>query len=117
MAIKPDKKGKVTGTKKAEKITWSKSKDQAKALTVNAGAGNDKIYFAKSKYKNKLNGEAGNDTISQLASDVAGWISTNTGFTSVSDLLANGSEADITALFAEFDKANWTSVQNFPKIK
>ena len=47
MAIKPDKKGKVTGTKKAEKITWSTDKDWAKALTVNAGLGNDIINFAK----------------------------------------------------------------------
>ena len=38
--IKPNKKGVVTGTKKADKITWLSSKDWAKALTVNAGAGN-----------------------------------------------------------------------------
>ncbi len=61
-AIKP-KKGKVTGTKKNDKITWVSSKDWKKALTVNAGAGNDVINFKKSKYKNKLNGQAGNDTI------------------------------------------------------
>ena len=61
--IKPNKKGVVTGTKKADKITWISSKDWKKALTINAGAGNDKIDFKKSKYKNKLNGQVGNDTI------------------------------------------------------
>ena len=62
-SFKPDKKGKVKGTAKADKITWTTSKDWAKAITVNAGAGNDAIDFRKSKYKNKLFGEAGNDTI------------------------------------------------------
>ncbi len=62
MAIKP-KNGKVTGTSKKDKITWISSKDWKKALTVNAGGGNDVINFKKSKYKNKLNGQAGNDTI------------------------------------------------------
>ena len=41
MAIKPDSEGKVTGTKKADKITWLSSKDWKRALTVNAGAGNE----------------------------------------------------------------------------
>ena len=64
MAIKPNQKGVVTGTNTADKITWLSSKDWAKALTVNAKSGNDKIDFRKSKYKNnKLNGDAGNDTI------------------------------------------------------
>ena len=63
MALKPNKKGIITGTKKADKITWLSSKDWKKLLTVNANAGNDKIDFRKSKYKNRLNGAAGNDTI------------------------------------------------------
>ena len=63
MAIKPNKKGVVTGTKKKDKITWLSSKDWKRVLTVNAGAGNDVINFKKSKYKNKLNGDAGDDTI------------------------------------------------------
>ncbi len=62
MAIKP-KKNKVTGTKKADKITWLSTKDWKKALTVNAGKGNDVIDFRKSKYKNVLNGQRGKDTI------------------------------------------------------
>ena len=62
-SFKPDKKGKVKGTAKADKIIWTTSKDWAKAVTVNAGAGNDIINFQKSKYKNKLYGEAGNDSI------------------------------------------------------
>nr|MCR5505138.1 hypothetical protein [Elusimicrobiaceae bacterium] len=62
--FKPDKKGVVTGTKKADKITWLSSKDWKKALTVNGLAGNDVIDFKKSKYKkNKLNGGDGNDKI------------------------------------------------------
>ena len=63
MAVKPDKKGKVTGTKNADKITWVSSADWKKALTVNAGAGNDTVDFKKSTYSNTINGEAGNDTI------------------------------------------------------
>ena len=62
MAIKP-KGSKVTGTKKADKIAWSSSSAWKKALTVKAGAGNDVINFKKSKYKNNLYGEAGNDKI------------------------------------------------------
>ena len=54
---------KVTGTKKKDKITWVSSKLWKKTLTVNAGAGNDVVNFKKSKYKNKLYGEAGNDKI------------------------------------------------------
>ncbi len=57
------KNGKVTGTKKKDKITWVNSKAWKKTLTVNANSGNDIINFKKSKYKNKLNGQAGNDTI------------------------------------------------------
>ena len=63
MAFKPNSKGVVTGTKKNDKIVWANSKDWLRALTVNAGAGHDTIDFRKSKYKNKLNGSAGNDTI------------------------------------------------------
>lgn len=61
--FKPNKKGVVTGTARADKITWMTSKDWAKAITVNAGNGNDVINFRKSKYKNRLNGQNGNDTI------------------------------------------------------
>ena len=57
------KKNKVTGTKKKDKIVWQNKKAWKKALTVNAGKGNDTIDFKKSKYKNTLNGEAGNDVI------------------------------------------------------
>ena len=64
MAVKPSKKGVVTGTKKKDKIVWKSSKEWKKALTVNGLAGNDLIDFKKSKYKNnKLNGGDGNDTI------------------------------------------------------
>ena len=62
MAIKPKGK-KVTGTAKADKITWLNSKLWQKSLTVNGLGGNDVINFKKSKYKNKLNGGAGNDKI------------------------------------------------------
>ena len=62
MAIKPKGK-KVTGTKKADKIKWTNSDAWEKALTVKAGAGNDIINFKKSKYKNNLYGDAGNDKI------------------------------------------------------
>jgi hypothetical protein len=54
---------KVTGTKGKDKITWKNTDEWKKNLTVNALAGNDVINFKKSKYKNKLNGDAGNDTI------------------------------------------------------
>ena len=54
---------KVTGTKKKDKITWVSSKLWKENLTVKAGEGNDVINFKKSKYKNKLYGEAGNDKI------------------------------------------------------
>ena len=64
MALKPNKKGVLNGTKKNDKITWANSKDWKKAITVNAGNGNDVINFKKSKYKNnKLNGGNGNDII------------------------------------------------------
>lgn len=54
---------KVTGTKKKDKITWTSSKPWNRALTVNAGKGNDIINFKKSKFKNTLNGQDGNDKI------------------------------------------------------
>ena len=54
---------KVTGTKKKDKITWTSSKPWKKNLTVKAGKGNDVINFKKSKYKNTLYGDAGNDKI------------------------------------------------------
>ncbi len=54
---------KVNGTKKKDKITWVSSKLWKKNLTVKAGAGNDVINFKKSKYKNTIYGEAGNDKI------------------------------------------------------
>jgi len=63
MAIKPNKKGVVKGTKKNDKIVWKDAAAWRKSLTVNAMAGNDLINFKKSKYKNKLNGDDGNDTI------------------------------------------------------
>ena len=63
MALKPNKKGVLTGTKRKDKITWANSKAWRKAITVKAGNGNDVINFKKSKYKNKLYGEAGNDKI------------------------------------------------------
>ena len=54
---------KVKGTNKKDKITWQNKKAWQKALTVNAGAGNDIINFTKSKYNNIFYGEAGNDKI------------------------------------------------------
>ena len=65
MAIKPNSKGVVTGTKGKDSIKWNnpKSKLWKKNLTVNAGAGNDIINFASSTYKNKLNGGDGKDKI------------------------------------------------------
>ena len=55
---------KVTGTKKKDKIVSTGKGVWKKALTVNAGAGNDLINFKKSKAnKNKLYGQAGNDII------------------------------------------------------
>ena len=54
---------KVTGTNKKDKITWVNSKAWKKALTVNAGKGDDIINFKKSKYKNTLNGQDGKDII------------------------------------------------------
>lgn len=60
--IKP--KGKlVVGTKKNDKITWLSTKDWKRALIVHGGNGNDVINFRKSKYRNNLNGQNGNDTI------------------------------------------------------
>ena len=57
-------KGKtVTGTKKKDKIVHTGKGAWKTTLTVNAGAGNDLINFKKSKYKNKIYGEAGKDTI------------------------------------------------------
>ena len=63
MAKVAPKGKKVLGTKKKDKITWVSSKLWKKNLTVKAGEGNDVINFKKSKYKNKLYGEAGNDKI------------------------------------------------------
>lgn len=64
MAVKPNKKGVVTGTKNNDKITWTNSSLWKKALTVNAGDGNDTLNFKKSSYKNnKLNGGNGNDVV------------------------------------------------------
>ena len=63
MAFKPDSKGVVKGTDKNDKISWVNSKDWQKALTVNALKGNDTVDFKNSKYKNKLNGNEGNDTL------------------------------------------------------
>jgi hypothetical protein len=54
---------KVTGTSGKDKITWQNKKAWKKALTIKAGAGNDVINFAKSKYNNTIYGEAGNDKI------------------------------------------------------
>ena len=62
-SFKPDKNGVVTGTNENDTIDWQNSKEWEKALTVNALAGDDIINFKKSKYKNKLNGQNGNDTI------------------------------------------------------
>ena len=62
MAIAPKGK-KVTGTKKADKITWSSTKPWKTNLTVSAGAGNDVINFKKSNYNNTIKGENGNDKI------------------------------------------------------
>ena len=57
------KNKKVQGTKSGDKITWKNSKEWKSNLTVDALAGNDKIDFTNSSYKNKLNGGDGKDTI------------------------------------------------------
>ena len=54
---------KVTGTKKNDKITWVSQKPWKKNLTVKAGSGNDVVNFKKSKYKNTIYGDKGNDKI------------------------------------------------------
>ena len=59
--FKPNKKGVITGTKNADKITWAKG--WTKTITVNANGGGDTINFNNSKYKNKLYGQDGSDTI------------------------------------------------------
>ncbi|MBO7672347.1 hypothetical protein J6S88_02945 [bacterium] len=61
--FKPNKKGVITGTAQADRITWTSARDWMRALTVNAGKGNDIIDFRKSRYSNKLNGQDGNDKI------------------------------------------------------
>ena len=64
MALKPNKKGVITGTKNNDKITWTNSGLWKKPLTVNASDGSDVVNFKKSTYKNnKLNGGKGNDKI------------------------------------------------------
>ena len=59
--FKPNKKGIIKGTENKDKISWKK--DWSKNLTVKALFGDDTIDFKKSKYKNKLYGDGGNDTI------------------------------------------------------
>ena len=54
---------KLVGTKKKDKIKWASYPILKRNLTVKAGKGNDVIDFRKSKYKNKLYGEAGKDNI------------------------------------------------------
>ena len=87
MAIKPKGK-KVTGTNKADKITWMNSKPWKVGLTVNGLGGNDVINFKKSNYKNKLNGGAGNDKI--YGGKKNDTIHGNAG----NDLLVSGSGSD-----------------------
>ena len=54
---------KVKGTKKKDTITWKSSSAQYKSITVYGNNGSDTIDFKKSKYKNKLNGGNGDDSI------------------------------------------------------
>lgn len=54
---------KVKGTKKKDTITWKNSSAKYKTISVFANNGNDVINFKKSKYKNKLYGQNGNDVI------------------------------------------------------
>jgi hypothetical protein len=63
MAKITPKSKKVKGTKKKDSITWKSSSAKYKAISVFANNGNDVINFKKSKYKNKLYGQNGNDTI------------------------------------------------------
>lgn len=63
MALKPNSKGVITGTDGNDSITWESSSAWKKALTVNAGAGNDVINFKKSKYNNTIKGNDGKDKI------------------------------------------------------
>jgi Ca2+-binding RTX toxin-like protein len=57
------KKKKIKGTNSKDKITWVSKRGWKSTLTVNAGGGSDIINFKKSKYKNKLYGQNGNDKI------------------------------------------------------
>jgi Ca2+-binding RTX toxin-like protein len=54
---------KVNGTKKKDSIIWKSSNAKYKSISVFANNGNDIINFKKSKYKNKLYGQNGNDII------------------------------------------------------
>lgn len=63
MALKPNNNGVVTGTAQKDTITWINEEEWLRALTVNALGGNDIINFKKSKYRNTINGGAGDDTI------------------------------------------------------
>ncbi len=57
----PNNKGIIAGTAYNDIITWLSS--WKKTITVKGGKGNDSVKFKSSKYKNKLYGDAGNDTI------------------------------------------------------
>ena len=54
---------KLVGSKLKDKIKWANYPVFQRALTVKGGSGNDVINFKKSKYKNKLYGNNGNDKI------------------------------------------------------
>ena len=61
-----DTKSVLTGSPSSDLIDVSEFKSTSpknKGVTINSGAGNDVINFKKSKYKNKLYGQNGNDTI------------------------------------------------------
>ena len=64
MALAPNTKGQIKGTKGKDKIVWQNKKPWKKALTVDAGAGNDTV----SNYKDATSvfGKEGNDKISNF---------------------------------------------------
>ena len=57
----PDKKGNITGSNSNDVFVWLRT--WKKSITVKAKNGNDYFNFKKSKYKNNLYGDNGNDTI------------------------------------------------------
>ena len=49
-----------------------------------------------------------NNWVSKIQSDVVGWLNNNTGYSSTTDVLNSGNEADINALLAVYDKGYYS---------